>query len=242
MLRGTALLRGTFNPDGSRIVTASAGGTAAVWDADSGDQLAVSRGTTMPSTRRPSAPTAAASSPRAPTGQEPWWDADSGDRLAVAPWHNDAVNAAAFSPDGGRIVTARLMGQQPCGTQTAETDWPCSRGHGDAVNAAAFSADGSRIVTASIDTTARLWDGKSFARVATLEQGDAVSGAAFSSNGELVVTVGATATQSVSGTARTASESRCSCTAMPLPARSSAPVGGSWQRQAAMDSPAYGMP
>ena len=63
------------------------------------------------------------------------------------------------------------------------------KGHEDAVSSAAFSPDGSRVVTASPDKTARLWDGKTGALVATLagHEGD-VQSAAFSPDGSRVVT------------------------------------------------------
>ena len=57
-----------FSPDGTRIVTASDDGTARIWDAASGEELAVLRGHTgLVSFAPPSAPTARASSPPAST-------------------------------------------------------------------------------------------------------------------------------------------------------------------------------
>ena len=54
---------------------------------------------------------------------------------------------------------------------------------------AAFSPDGSRIVTASADNTARLWDAKTGAAIATLSgHKDAVFSAVFSPDGSRVVT------------------------------------------------------
>ena len=58
-----------FSPDGTRVVTASLDGTARIWDAASGEELAPLRGHTRTwSSRPPSAPTAPASSPPATTG------------------------------------------------------------------------------------------------------------------------------------------------------------------------------
>ena len=52
-----------------------------------------------------------------------------------------------------------------------------------------FSPDGSRIVTASRDNTARLWDAKSGAALATLSGHTAwVRSAAFSPDGSRIVT------------------------------------------------------
>ena len=57
------------------------------------------------------------------------------------------------------------------------------------VNSAVFSPDGSRVVTASRDKTARLWDAKTGAALATLSgHTDVVNSAVFSSDGSRVVT------------------------------------------------------
>ena len=58
------------------------------------------------------------------------------------------------------------------------------------VNSAAFSPDGTRVVTASDDKTARVWDAKTGAALATLSgHTNAVLSAAFSPDGTRVVTV-----------------------------------------------------
>src|SRR5271170_6927233 len=62
-------------------------------------------------------------------------------------------------------------------------------GHTGLVNSVAFSPDGSRIVTASWDTTARMWDAKTGAALATLSGHKFwVNSAAFSPDGGRVVT------------------------------------------------------
>jgi WD40 repeat protein len=57
------------------------------------------------------------------------------------------------------------------------------------MNSAAFSPDGSRVVTASFDNTARLWDARTGAALATLSGHRAeVFSALFSPDGNRVVT------------------------------------------------------
>jgi hypothetical protein len=61
-------------------------------------------------------------------------------------------------------------------------------GHAGAVGSAAFSPDGTRIVTASFDHTARVWDAKTGAALATLSgHTDTVYSAAFSPDGTRIV-------------------------------------------------------
>ena len=68
-------------------------------------------------------------------------------------------------------------------------------GHTGDVSSAAFSPDGSRVVTATLDHTARLWDAKTGAPLATLSgHTDWVHSAAFSPDGSRVVTASADTT------------------------------------------------
>src|SRR6516165_240161 len=71
-------------------------------------------------------------------------------------------------------------------------------GHGALVSSAAFSPDGSRVVTASWDGTARLWDIKTGAALATLAGHRGwVWKAAFSPDGRRIVTASADKTARV---------------------------------------------
>jgi WD40 repeat protein len=68
-------------------------------------------------------------------------------------------------------------------------------GHTSVVVSAVFSPDGSRIVTASRDKTARLWDGRSGAALATLSgHTEDVNSAVFSPDGSRIVTASFDAT------------------------------------------------
>ncbi|MDB9426529.1 AAA-like domain-containing protein, partial [Microcystis aeruginosa CS-564/01] len=141
-----------FSPDGQRIVTSD--GTARVWDAQTGSQLALLSGVN-----------AAAFSPdgqRIVTASDDEtarvWDAQTGSQLALLSGHEAGVNTAAFSSDGQRIVTASVDKTARVWSAKTGSQLALLFGHEDVVNAAAFSPDGQRIVTASDDKTARVWD------------------------------------------------------------------------------------
>jgi hypothetical protein len=108
MLRGHEgiVFSAAFSPDGTRIVTASADGTARIWDAATGNEIKVLRG-------HESSVNSAAFSPdgrRIVTASADntarIWDAATGNEIKVLRGHGIDVNSAAFSPDGTRIVTA----------------------------------------------------------------------------------------------------------------------------------------
>ena len=147
-----------FSSDGTQVVTASDDKTAQVWDAASGDTLAVLKG-------HEGRVTSAAFSPdgtQVVTASEDQtarvWDVASGDPVAVLTGHQGRVNSAAFSPNGTQVVTAS-------GDQTARV-WDAAsgdtlavlKGHEGVVESAAFSPDGTQVVTASDDMAARVWE------------------------------------------------------------------------------------
>ena len=132
-----------FSPDGKRIVTASATGTARIWDAASGKPV----GETAQS-HDGRVLIYAAFSPdgqRIVTASRDWtawiWDAASGKTIS-APLSVKPTLSATFAKGGIQEVGGmyRMAGQD------------------ESIVCAAFSPDGKRIVTASSDNTARIWD------------------------------------------------------------------------------------
>lgn len=165
-LREALLLQGhegplwsaSFAPDGRRIVTTSDDKTARLWDAETGNQLAVLG-------RHKDVLRFAAFSPDGQmvittSGDRTarLWSVNTNDELAALLGHTDVVWNASFSPDGRRVVTASS-------DNTARV-WDVGTGkeifrldrHTGPVRAAVFSRDGQFVVTASEDTTARLWN------------------------------------------------------------------------------------
>jgi WD40 repeat protein len=181
-----------FSPDGARIVTGSADGTARIWDAATGKEVTVLRG-------HESGVSSAAFSldgARIVTASEDKtariWDAGTGKEIMTLRGHEGAVYSAAFSRDGARIVTASDDKFAP--DHTARI-WDAATGKQITVlregsgNSAAFNPDGARIVTGSADGTARIWDAATGKEIMVLRGHEgAVYSAAFSPDGARIVT------------------------------------------------------
>ena len=177
-----------FNPDETRILTASSDGTAQLWDGE-GSQLTNNylRSDDYSST---------SSAEYSADGKrilfvspylEAWlWDVG-GSLLAKMEGHTNWVNSAAFDSEGTRILTA--------GSDNTARLWDGQgnlinilEGHDGAVVSAVFSPDGMYILTASRDGTARLWDEDG--NLLTILEGhdDNVELAVFSPDGMYILT------------------------------------------------------
>ena len=178
-----------FSADARRVVTASSDGSARVWDAVSGRELAIMRG----HQKDVIAASFSSDGKRVVTASYDKtariWDAVTGEPLRVLAGHAARVIDARFSPDGRRIVTAGADGT--AFVWDAESGHLLMRlvGHTDLIRTAVFSPDGHRILTASFDRSARIWDAAT-GRETTRFSGHAnqVWSAAFSTDGKRVVT------------------------------------------------------
>jgi eukaryotic-like serine/threonine-protein kinase len=178
-----------FSSDGRRIVTASSDGTARIWDAVSGGELAVLRG----HPRDVFSASFSSDGKRIVTASYDKtariWDATTGKELEVLAGHSARVIDARFSPDGRRVVTAAADGSAYVWDVESGRQLISLIGHTDLIRTAVFSPDGRRILTASLDRSARIWDaatGREITRL--LGHGNQVWSAAFSADGKRVVT------------------------------------------------------
>jgi WD40 repeat protein len=97
-----------FSPDGTRLATASTDGTARVWDAASGKEVAVCQGHADQVLFAAFSPEGSRLATASPDRTARVWDAASGKELAVLRGHAGPVRPLAFSPDGSRLATASL--------------------------------------------------------------------------------------------------------------------------------------
>ncbi len=178
-----------YSPDGKHLATASADGTAKVWDAETGGVLMTLSG-------HGDAVNSVAFSPdgkRLATGSDDKtakiWDAQSGKELMTLRGHTDKVEEVAFSPDGRRLATG--SDDKTAMIWDAQTGKVLTtlRGHTSAVNSVAFSPDGKRVGTGSDDMLAKIWDTQTGKVLVTLRGHEGpVNAVAFSPDGKRVGT------------------------------------------------------
>lgn len=160
---GQPIAHVAFTPDSARVVTLAQGAhSATLWDAGTGQRLAVLGGHEAPILTSGVGAPAAQGGARVVTVSPQaalLWDATRGTLVAALRGHTDHIKDAVFSPDGQRVVTtsadttARLW-EAATGKLVAVLE-----GHTGTVYSASFTlAGGKAIMTISADGSARLWD------------------------------------------------------------------------------------
>ncbi len=150
----------SFSPDGTRIVTGCADGTAKVWDARRGTSLLDLKGHKALVRSVNFSPDGA----RIVTGSHDKtarvWDARTGTLLLDLKGHTDIVTSVNFSPDGTRIVTG--SGDKTVKVWDAHTGKPLLevKEPKGPVTSVSFSPDGTRIATSSLGGGAKVWDAR----------------------------------------------------------------------------------
>ena len=180
-----------FSPDGRRIVTASHDGTARIWDAAIGKQIAALQGHSGPVWSAAFSPDGRQIVTASEDCTARIWDAETGKEITALREHTHPVLTASFSTDGRRIATASADYRARLWDAATGKEIAALQGHSGPVWSTAFSPDGRQIVTASEDRTARIWDAATGKEITALQgQGhtNRVRRATFSPDGRRVVT------------------------------------------------------
>ena len=193
---GASINSARFDPDGRLIVTASADGTARIWNAASGlpTGTVFTQPGRLPLLDASFSPDGALVVTTSAVGRASVWDVTSGAlRATITEPDRAHINAAAFSPSGKLVVTAD-------GDGTARI-WDATTGKptGMAIvnpgraplHDAEFSPGGRLLLTAGRDGAARTWDartGRATGFAVTEPRSVTMNDAEFSPDGSMVLT------------------------------------------------------
>ncbi len=151
----------TFSPDGRRLATAHADGSARLWDVEGLDELLVLPGHRDAVRGLAFSPDGRRFATASADGTARVWDITVGGELYYLAGHSDWVRGVAFSHDGTRLATAGWDRTARVWDADSGNVLRVLRGHKHRVYDVAFSPDGRRLATASADGTARVWDADS---------------------------------------------------------------------------------
>lgn len=185
-----AVYSAIWSPDSMRLVTASADGTARVWNVDGEPQFVLQHGDVV--NRAQWSPDGSRIATASADRTAAIWDAATGNLIVRLSGHQGNVYTAVWSPDGTQIATSSADRTARVWDAATGSLLQSLTGHGGSVNSVAWSPDGTRLVTASDDTTAIIWNATTGRRVTTLTGHTRnVNRAAWSPNGRAIATASA---------------------------------------------------
>jgi WD40 repeat protein/serine/threonine protein kinase len=177
-----------FDGEGRRVVTAAWDCTARIWNAETGNELAVLEHDDRV-TWADFSPDGKLVVTSSVDGTAPIWDSETGARLRILTGHTDKVTGVHFNHDGDQVLTtswdrtARLWNPRT-GKTTAILD-----DHQDRVHDGSFSQDGRLAATVSADGMIRIWDAATGRKLRQFAgNGSKMQSIAFSPDAERLVT------------------------------------------------------
>jgi len=147
-----------WSPDSNRVVSGSIDKTVQVWDAITGEHVAIYRGHTGIVNTVAWSPDGKYIASGSEDGTVRLWDVATGKQKYVNRGHQASVNSIVWSPDSQRIASgASDKTVQILDAATGNNTYTF-RGHTDVVSSVSWSPDGKHIVSGSWDKTVQVWD------------------------------------------------------------------------------------
>jgi WD40 repeat protein len=147
-----------FSPDGSQLVGAGADGSAWLWEAATGQELAKLEGEEASLIQALFSPDGTRVAAVNWDGTGFVWDVATSERLATLNGHTDAIWSLVYSPDGDMIATASEDGTARLWDAESGEELFLLRGHDQPVLSIAFSPTSGQVATGGADGTLRLWN------------------------------------------------------------------------------------
>ncbi|HRQ40455.1 MAG TPA: protein kinase [Chloroflexota bacterium] len=152
-----------LSPDDNLLATASADGTAMIWELDmSQPRLTTPRhiltGHGAEVTDVAFSPDGALAATASRDNSIKLWDTTTGVEIATFSGHAESVRDIAFSPDGAELFSASTDNSARIWDIGSGTERLVMADHTDRLTDLALSQDGSRAATASWDGTIKVWD------------------------------------------------------------------------------------
>ncbi len=152
------VISASFSHDGRQLASASADGTARVWNLESRGTTAILRGHTKWVQMALFSPDGRRIVTASNDDTARIWEASSGREVACLRGHSANLCSAAFSRDGARVVTTSFDGTARIWDADSGALLVTLRCQTGPVLNAAFSHYGKEVFTAGTDGTVRAWD------------------------------------------------------------------------------------
>lgn len=169
--------------DGTRIVSGSWDMTLRIWNASSGDSIAVLQsdsGWVHSVTFSPDGQQIVSGSSKTVR----MWDVTTGRVVSKFEGHDEQITSVSFSPDGAWIASGSCDDTIRVWDAVTQTTLLTLKGHSDHVRSVDFFPDGRRLASGSDDHTVRVWDLDDGDCITILEgHSDSVSAVAISPDG-----------------------------------------------------------
>ncbi len=158
-----------WSPDGTRLATGSADGTAKSWDSAGGRVLLTLKGHASAVRSVSWSPDGTRLATGSEDGRAKVWDSAGGRELLTLKGHASPVCSVSWSPDGTRLATGSVDDTAKVWDSAGGRDLLTLKGHTRMVWSVAWSPDGMRLATASHDGTAKVWDSAGGRELLTLK-------------------------------------------------------------------------